>query len=196
MQTSSADAKSRARKDAAARRKRAFDGPDAAELVRAANHRLSGFLAAHFGPACAKTVLAGYMPMRTELDPLPAMRAHPGPVCVPLVPGAAQPLVFHRWAPDMPMVEGAFGAHVPARADALVPQALIVPMLGFDRRGYRLGYGGGFYDRTLQRLRAQGRCLAIGFAFDVQELDELPIDEYDQRLDVMITPTRLMRFPG
>lgn len=196
MHTPPAEAKSRARKDAAARRKRAFDGPDADDLIHTANQRLSGFLAAQFGPACSDIVLAGYMPMRSELDPLPAMRAHPGPVCVPVVPGRAQPLLFHRWAPDMPMVEGAFGAYVPARAELLVPQALIVPMLGFDRRGYRLGYGGGFYDRTLQRLRAQGRCLAIGFAFDAQELNELPIDENDQRLDVMITPTRLMHFPG
>ncbi|MCC5991201.1 MAG: 5-formyltetrahydrofolate cyclo-ligase [Rhodobacteraceae bacterium] len=196
MHTSSANAKSHARKEAAARRKRAFDGPDAADLVAAANQRLSGFLAAQFGPACADIVLAGYMPMRSELDPLPAMTAHPGPVCVPVVPGRAQPLLFHRWSPDMPMIEGAFGAHVPARADMLVPQALIVPMLGFDRRGYRLGYGGGFYDRTLQALRAQGGCLAVGFAFDAQELAELPIDENDQRLDIMITPTRMMRFSG
>ena len=64
---------------------------------------------------------------------------------------------------------------------------MIVPMLAFDARGYRLGYGGGFYDRTLELLRARGPLLAVGFAFAAQEVDAVPIDGFDQRLDAVVT---------
>lgn len=132
-------------------------------------------------------VLAGYMPMRTEADPLPAMAAHDGPVCVPVIEAPGLPLVFHRWTPKARMVPGAFGALIPAEGVPLVPQVLIVPLLAFDRRGFRLGYGGGFYDRTLERLRISGPVTAIGFAFAAQEVDVVPTEPTDQPLDLIVT---------
>lgn len=132
-------------------------------------------------------VLAGYMPMRTEADPLPAMAAHDGPVCVPVIEAPGLPLVFHRWTPKARMVPGAFGALIPAEGVPLVPQVLIVPLLAFDRRGFRLGYGGGFYDRTLERLRNSGPVTAIGFAFAAQEVDVVPTEPTDQPLDLIVT---------
>ena len=134
-------------------------------------------------------VLAGYMPMRTEIDPLPAMAAHQGPVCVPVIPGPDMPLRFREWTPGCAMEAGAFGALIPAEGAWLEPEVLIVPLLSFDRRGFRLGYGGGFYDRTLERLRARGTTLALGFAFAAQEVAEVPIEPTDQPLDAILTET-------
>ncbi|RWR10840.1 5-formyltetrahydrofolate cyclo-ligase [Paenirhodobacter populi] len=136
-----------------------------------------------FGPA----PLAGYMPIRTELDPIPAMAAHRGPVAVPVVTAPGAPLEFHRWHPDMPMVPGAFGAPVPQIAERITPRVLIVPLLAFDRRGFRLGYGGGFYDRTLEELRRAGPVTAIGFAFAAQEIPVVPTEPTDQPLDLIVT---------
>jgi 5-formyltetrahydrofolate cyclo-ligase len=109
-------------------------------------------------------------------------------------PGARAGLVFHRWVPDAPMIDGPFGARIPASAEVMVPQVVIVPLVGFDARGYRLGYGGGFYDRTLAALRAAGPVLAIGFAYAAQELPEVPIDAFDQRLDLIVTETGVRSF--
>ena len=139
-------------------------------------------------------VLAGYMPMRTEIDPLPAMAVHQGAVGVPVIIGAGQPLRFREWGPGVAMVAGTFGARVPAEGAWVVPQVLIVPLLAFDARGYRLGYGGGFYDRTLQGLRAGGPVVAVGFAFAAQEVDEVPVDGFDQRLDAVVTEQGVREF--
>jgi 5-formyltetrahydrofolate cyclo-ligase len=126
----------------------------------------------------AGQVLAGYVPMRSEIDPLPAMA---------VVQGRGLPLLFRTWQPGAAMVPGAFGALIPEAGAWLVPRVLIVPLLAFDRRGYRLGYGGGFYDRTLVGLRAQGKVTAIGFGFAAQQVPEVPTDAHDQRLDLIVT---------
>jgi len=136
--------------------------------------------------------LSGYMPMRTEIDPLPAMAAHDGPVGVPVIIAKATPLQFREWTPTAPMIDGPFGARVPEGGEWITPQVLIVPLLAWDRRGYRLGYGGGFYDRTLQGLRERGPVVAIGFAFAAQEVDAVPIDATDQRLDMVVTEAGLV----
>lgn len=137
-------------------------------------------------------IVAGFRPIRTEIDPTAAMTAlHAEGVrlCVPVVERAGAPLSFREWAPDCETVAGAFGAEIPARGAALEPDLLIVPLLGWDRNGGRLGYGGGFYDRTLARLRAGGDAIAIaiGFAYAAQELDAAPLEPTDQPLDVIIT---------
>jgi 5-formyltetrahydrofolate cyclo-ligase len=174
--------KAEARRAAFAARKAAFQAGQgqAAEL-------LADFLTDQKG-----RVLAGYMPMRTEIDPLPAMAAHQGPVCVPVIPGPDMPLRFREWTPGCAMEAGAFGALIPAEGAWLEPEVLIVPLLSFDRRGFRLGYGGGFYDRTLERLRARGATLALGFAFAAQEVAEVPIEPTDQPLDAILTETGLI----
>ncbi|KMW56341.1 5-formyltetrahydrofolate cyclo-ligase [Candidatus Rhodobacter oscarellae] len=170
--------KDAARKAAFARRKPAHG----AGLDAAAQRHLRDCLSQHRGKP-----LAGYMPIRTEVDPVPVMADWDGPVGVPVIQGAGQPLLFHRWTQGCDMVEGPFGARVPAAQEPVVPQVLIVPLVAFDARGFRLGYGGGFYDRTLEGLRARGPVVAIGFAFAAQEAAELPLEPTDQPLDAMVT---------
>ena len=178
------DVKAEARKLAFAARKAAFAAGQgqAAEL-------LADVLSDHRGK-----VLGGYMAMRTEIDPTIAMAAHQGVVGVPVIIGPGQALRFREWSPGCAMVAGEFGALIPAEGAWVEPEVLIVPLVGFDARGYRLGYGGGFYDRTLAGLRAKHPVVAIGFAFAAQELPEVPIDEYDARLDFMVTEQGITRF--
>ncbi len=178
------DIKSLAREAAFAARKVAFAAGQgqAAEI-------LADFLADQAG-----RVLSGYMPMRTEIDPLPAMAAHQGPVGVPVIIGKGQPLRFREWSPGARMVEGSFKALIPEEGAWVEPEVLIVPLLSFDARGYRLGYGGGFYDRTLEGLRARGRVLAVGFAFAAQEVAEVPTEPTDQRLDAVVTENGVRLF--
>ena len=92
------------------------------------------------------------------------------------------------------MMPGEFGAAIPAEGAWIEPEVLIVPLLAFDARGYRLGYGGGFYDRTLEGLRARGPVLAVGFAFDAQEVAEVPTEPTDQRLDAVVTESGVRLF--
>lgn len=178
-----AERKAAARKAAFLVRKDAF----AAGQGQAAKH-----LAQVLADVCG--VLAGYMPMRTEIDPLPAMSQYPGRVCVPVVMGAGLPLSFREWAPDRPMIDGVFGAQIPEQGVWLVPDVLIVPLLAWDRQGFRLGYGGGFYDRTLEELRATRPILAIGFAFAAQEVAQVPTDATDQPLDMVVTQAGALQF--
>ncbi len=178
--------KAAARKAAFARRKAAHAAGDGAGAAR-----LSEVLARHRG-----VPLSGYMPIRTEIDPLPAMAAAAahGPVAVPVIMGRGRPLKFSRWMPGCEMKTGAFGASIPAVEDFIEPEILIVPMVAFDRRGGRLGYGGGFYDRTLEMLRAKRPTLAIGFAYAAQEADTLPLEPTDQPLDMLVTETEVIEF--
>lgn len=178
--------KAAARKAAFARRKSAHEtaGPGRSAL-------LSEVLAGHRG-----VPLSGYMPIRTEIDPLPAMAeaAAWGPVGVPVIQAAGQPLKFSQWSPECDMIEGAFGAMIPAENKYFEPEIVIVPLVAFDAKGGRLGYGGGFYDRTLELLRAKRATLAIGFAYDGQETEELPLEPTDQPLDMLVTQTRVLTF--
>lgn len=178
------DAKADARKACFAARKEAF----AAGQGQAAE-MLADFLAPH-----RTKPMASYMAMRTEIDPMAAMLAHQGPVGVPVILGPGQALKFREWTPGCAMVEGDFKAFIPAEGAWIDPEVVIVPLVGFDARGYRLGYGGGFYDRTLAGLRARHDVLAVGFAFAAQELPEVPIDQYDQRLDAIVTEQGLRLF--
>lgn len=172
------DQKAAARKAAFARRKEAHE--------RGYGHagHLSEVLAGYRG-----VPLASYMAMRTEIDPTPAMdeaSAH-GPVGVPVILGAGQPLKFRIWTPGCAMIAGAFGAAIPEAGDWVTPEIVIVPLVAFDRQGGRLGYGGGFYDRTLEQLRAVRPTLAIGFAYAAQEAEALPLEATDQPLDMIVT---------
>jgi 5-formyltetrahydrofolate cyclo-ligase len=178
--------KSAARKDAFARRKaaHALDTGTGATL-------LSSVLAGYRG-----VPLAGYMPIRTEIDPLTAMEeaaAH-GTVGVPVIDATARPLKFSRWEPDCVLRDGPFGAKVPYEDNFFEPEILIVPMAAFDLCGGRLGYGGGFYDRTLELLRAKRSTLAIGFAFQAQIAQDLPLEKTDQPLDLIVTEERIITF--
>jgi 5-formyltetrahydrofolate cyclo-ligase len=140
----------------------------------------------------AGCVVSGYWPMRHEFDVRPLLEAfhERGHVCaLPLVVGKGQPLEFRVWSPGADLVEAAFGTRVPPESAPMVtPTLLLVPMLAFDGHGYRLGYGGGFYDRTLDGLRAVGLTpLAVGCAFHGQRIATVPVNATDQRLDWVVT---------
>ena len=179
----------------AAARKAAFARRAAAHALGhpAPSAMLSNVLQAHQGK-----VIAGYMPMRSEIDPLPAMAlaAQHGPVCVPVITAPAMPLRFARWTPDSAMVAGDFGALIPEDPEFITPDVVIVPLVAFDRKGGRLGYGGGFYDRTLQVLRAKDPVTAIGFAWAAQEAQNLPLEPTDQPLDLIVTEAGMLSFPA
>jgi len=138
-----------------------------------------------------QAILAGYWPMATEMDVRPALVAlHRIEVLLTLPEVAAKdrPLRFRAWTPDEALVEGDHGTFHPLTSAPLMrPDVVLVPMLAFDKRGYRVGWGGGYYDRTLELLRKTGDLTAIGVAYSAQEVDEVPTDAYDQRLDWIIT---------
>ncbi|NOX74811.1 MAG: 5-formyltetrahydrofolate cyclo-ligase [Alphaproteobacteria bacterium] len=141
--------------------------------------------------------VAAYMPIRTEISPLPVMNdlaAAGKSVCVPVIQAPRQPLKFSRWTPGTKMLNGPFGAAIPEIADTLIPDILITPLVGFDTRGYRLGYGGGFYDRTFALLRKSAPAMAVGFAYSGQELPLVPTEPTDIRLDVLVTENGVIRF--
>lgn len=164
------------------------------KMAFAAGQGQAGELLADFLSEFKGKALSGYMAMRTEMNPLAAMAAHQGPVCVPVIVGKGQPLRFREWTPGCTMVRGEFGADIPAEGAWIEPEVLIVPLIAYDDQGYRLGYGGGFYDRTLERLRRQRPTYAVGFGFAAQRISQVPIDETDQKLDAMVTELGVQRF--
>jgi 5-formyltetrahydrofolate cyclo-ligase len=151
-------------------------------------------LALALGPFRGRPI-AGYLPIRTEVSPLPVMAhfAAFGPVGVPVIKAKDAPLAFRAWTTDTATQPGAFGAHVPVSGEDVVPEVLIVPLVAFDRNGGRLGYGGGFYDRTLEALRGQQRTVAIGYAYGAQEVEAVPLEPTDQPLDMIVTETAILR---
>ena len=181
--------KAKERTAAYARRKAAFGQG----LDEAANAWLLGYLAIHSDAE----VISGYMPMRTEISPLATMTIMHGQqkrICVPVIVGKAKPLEFCEWTPDCEMTEGAFGALIPVGTGVLEPDLLITPLLAWDRKGYRLGYGGGFYDRTLELLRAKRSTIAVGFAYSAQEVPRVPREPTDQRLNALVTEKEIHFF--
>jgi 5-formyltetrahydrofolate cyclo-ligase len=184
-----AAAKRVARAEAIARRRRTVSAGDAGLARQAAGHLLGVI-----GQPCG-AVVSGYLPTGEELDPLPAMLALHGlgyRVCVPVTEGRGTVLRFRAWRPGVPTVPGPLRIPVPAEGDWLTPATLIVPLLAFDRRGHRLGYGGGYFDRTLATLRAEAPVRAIGFAFAAQEVDEVPAGTTDAHLDAVVTEAGVM----
>ncbi len=169
------------------------------ELARALpDHaaRLAGHADALAIPA--GTIVSGFLAMAGEVDPAPLMArlAETGvTLAVPRVAAKATPLVFHRWTPQTRLVVSSFGVSEPDPATPIVvPEVLLVPLLAFDPQGYRLGYGGGFYDRTLGALRAERPIRAIGVAYAGQEVENLPREEFDERLDMVLTENGLRAF--
>ena len=135
--------------------------------------------------------IAGYLPIQDEADVAPLLRqlADQGKdLLLPAVLGPSLPLEFRRWHPDDPLEPGPFNTLQPSGvAERGVPDLLLVPMLAFDRSGGRLGYGGGYYDRTLTALRQNGPVTAVGIAYAAQEMADLPREAHDQPLDWVVT---------
>ncbi|MBT4769437.1 MAG: 5-formyltetrahydrofolate cyclo-ligase [Rhodospirillaceae bacterium] len=143
-------------------------------------------------------IVSGYWPVRGEMDPL-VLLAHLhsiGHRCgLPVMVGRERPLVFRQWHPGMEMELGGFGIPVPPETmDEITPDLLLVPFLAFDDEGCRLGYGGGYYDRTLAKLRADNTDLmAVGVAYGAQKADKLPREATDQPLDLVVTEKEMIR---
>ena len=117
------------------------------------------------------------------------------PVCLPVVLGDDEPLELRLWEQGAPLYEAGFGTLAPSELSPQVePDIVVMPLLGFDKHGTRLGYGGGYYDRTLARLRAMKPVTAIGLAYTGQEMDEVPRGPHDQRLDWVLTDSGYVQF--
>ena len=136
-------------------------------------------------------IVSGFSPLKSEISPLPLLRrlADAGAsLALPAVAGRGQPLVMRAWSFGAPLISGVWGIREPpADAPELFPDILIVPLLAFDRRGHRIGYGAGYYDMTIWRLRAMKPVTAIGIAFAAQEIAAVPATPRDARLDLVLT---------
>ena len=140
--------------------------------------------------------VAGYWPMADEIDVRPLMSRlfeDGWTVLLPVVVGSEEPLVFRRWQPGMVLEAGGFRTRHPGpEAPEIVPDILLVPLLAFDDRGFRLGWGGGFYDRTLSRLRATEDVNAVGIAYQGQKVDSVPHSSNDEALDRVVTDEEIL----
>ena len=188
------DAKRALRAASDARRRVAAAADDGA-----AGERLAAlFLEAIAVPESAP--VSGFWPIGDEVDVMPLLRelaARGHPVALPVVAGRGRPLVFRRWVEGDAMAAGPFGISEPLEgAPAIAPAVLLVPLLAFDRAGYRLGYGGGYYDRSLAALRDKAETLAVGIAWAGQEVAAVPRDSHDQKLDWVVTEREALRVSG
>ena len=147
-----------------------------------------------------RAVVAGYLPIGDEIDVsllLRRLRSRGHDIALPVVVEAGAPLVFRRWGQEDPLADGPFGTRQPlASAPEVLPEVVILPMLAFDRSGYRLGYGGGYYDRTLALLRRHRQVIAIGVAYAAQEVPAVPCDGHDQALDWIVTDRETIKPEG
>jgi 5-formyltetrahydrofolate cyclo-ligase len=170
--------------------------PQRAVAAEAVAQRLGGLLR---GLAPVR-VVSGFMAIGEEIDPQPALelaRAGGAQVCLPVMSGRDAPLLFRGWRCGDPLVERKWGIREPLEtAPMLVPDLLLVPLLAFDLAGNRLGYGGGYYDRTLRAARVARGVLAVGIAYDQQRVDEVPAVDYDEPLDWVLTPSAAIRRPA
>lgn len=162
-------------------------------------HDAANSVASHFlrSPLFTPTqTIAGYWSIRDELDCRPildALLAHAVELILPVVTGPGQPLDLRVWERGVTLEKAGFGTFgPPATAPRAIPDVLLMPLVGFDKTGTRLGYGGGYYDRTLASLPKRPRL--IGLAYAVQELDEIPRLDHDVPLDAVITETGLRMF--
>jgi len=143
-------------------------------------------------------IVSGFWPIKEEIDIRPLLIELHNQGCqlaLPVVQGKGQPLLFRAWRPGDPLEAGVFGTLQPqAKREAIEPEVLLVPLLACDEEGWRLGYGGGFYARTLLGLRARKRVTAVGVAFNAQLVPEVPRGPDDQRLDWLLTDQRACAF--
>jgi len=198
--TSLDDAKKAARAEAMDRRAKAYGELGPAGREHAAHALMRNFLEA-IEMQRSESVSA-YWPVKEEIDVKPLLQAlhKRGHVCgLPVIIAKRTPLLFRLWAPDKPLIEGWWGIPIPPEdAAEVIPDVLLVPLLAFDAKGNRLGYGAGFYDRTIAKLRSRPghRPLAVGVAYAAQEVASVPIDDSDEKLDWVVTERSAKRFAG
>jgi 5-formyltetrahydrofolate cyclo-ligase len=143
-------------------------------------------------------IISGYSPIRSEIDPMPLLRAlaaQGARLALPAVMARGKSLAFRAWSPDDRLMLGPLGIPEPSPAAAeVIPDIMLVPLAAFDRAGHRIGYGAGHYDFTLAHLRKTKAIAAIGVAFAAQEIALVPALQHDVALDYVLTETRVFDF--
>jgi 5-formyltetrahydrofolate cyclo-ligase len=146
------------------------------------------------------TIVSGFMPLKSEINPLPLMRklaAQGARPALPVVAGREKPLIMREWVFGEPLVAGVWGIREPKpEAAELEPDILLVPLIAFDRAGHRIGYGAGYYDLTIVQLRARKAIIAVGLAFAVQEIAAVPATPRDALLDLVLTEREVIDLRG
>ncbi len=146
-------------------------------------------------PFPSGAVVGGFCAIRSEIDPaalMAALRRRGHAIALPVVMADRETMIFRLWEPGTDLAKSSFGLSVPpSSAPAVEPRHLLVPLAAYDRRGYRIGYGKGHYDRAIARLETGGSVIKIGIAFSAQEIDEVPAEPHDRPLDFMLTETGL-----
>lgn len=182
--------KTQLRNEALARR----DAMPAAERQAGADAVAARGLPVEVAPGA---IVSGFMPMKTEINPLPLLRklaAAGAPLALPAIDKRGRPLIMRAWKLGDPLASGQWGIREPVlEAPQVYPDILIVPLAAFDRRGHRIGYGAGYYDMTIGGLRAKKNVIALGIAFAVQEIPRVPNTERDQQLDFVLTEREVIR---
>src|SRR6476659_10313407 len=193
MSDSISELKSVIRKDAILRR----DALPAAERAKAAE-----IIATRPFPVAmnAGMIVSGFMPLKTEINPLPLMRslaAQGARLALPAIDGRGKPLIMRAFAFGDELASGQWGIREP-KADTpdVAPDILLVPLLAFDRTGHRIGYGAGYYDMTIARLRSIKPLIAAGIAFAAQEVEQVPVTPRDARLDLVLTERDVIDLRG
>jgi 5-formyltetrahydrofolate cyclo-ligase len=193
IQSTSVDAKAALRELAIARR----DALPATERAQAAE-----IIAGREFPLAVNStmIVSGFMPLKSEINPLPLIRrlaAAGAQLALPVVVGRGKPLIMRAYAFGDELGAGQWGIRQPKpQAPELFPDILLVPLLAFDRACHRLGYGAGYYDMTINALRAHKPIVAIGIAFAAQEIDAVPVTPRDARLDLVLTEREAIDFRG
>ena len=146
----------------------------------------------------AGAVVAGYSPIRSEIDPLPLMQklaAQGARLALPAVAARGQSLIFRAWSPNDRLMLGALGIPEPSPAAAeVLPDIMLVPLAAFDQLGHRIGYGAGHYDFTFAHLRKMKPLVGVGLAFAAQEIEAIPALSHDAALDYVLTETKMFEF--
>jgi 5-formyltetrahydrofolate cyclo-ligase len=143
-------------------------------------------------------IVSGYSPMKSEFNPVPLLRklADAGAkLALPVTPKRGNPLIMRAWAFGDELAAGVWGIREPKpEAAEVFPDIMLVPLAAFDRAGHRIGYGAGYYDKTIARIRAMKPVTAIGLAFAVQEIGQVPATPFDQQLDLVLTEKETIDF--
>jgi 5-formyltetrahydrofolate cyclo-ligase len=149
-------------------------------------------------PLSPGVIVAGFSPIRTEINPLPLLRrleTDGAKLALPVIAGKGEPLIMRAYAFGDPLEARIWGIREPKDdAPEVEPDILIVPLAAFDRRGNRIGHGAGYYDMTINRLRSRKTITAVGIAYAAQEVAEVPVTPRDERLDLVLTETEVIDF--
>jgi 5-formyltetrahydrofolate cyclo-ligase len=149
-------------------------------------------------PVRPGTIVSGFSPMKSEINPLPLMRklaAAGAQLALPVIVGRGKPLIMRAWTFGDAFKAGQWGIREPLpEAPEVDPDILIVPLAAFDRAGHRIGFGAGYYDMTIHRLRQIKKIVAVGIAFAAQEIARVPATERDERLDLVLTERETIDF--